>query len=180
MIVNQETGRSKGYGFIEFTSYKEFQTAVNYKEPIIFGNQKLVFNSAKNRYEDNELDIPNKSNIEKFNNFYDIKYVNNNEENINSDRSDSTITKNSSTRKDSHDSKDICSIKNNNEGFLGENKYPNLQNIYENEKNDILTEQIKIALKKLSNEFFVNNNSHLNKSAILNYYCGNFVQQKNI
>ena len=63
---------------------------------------------------------------------------------------------------------------------MGENKYPNLQNIYENEKNDILTEQIKIALKKLSNEFFVNNNSHLNKSAILNYYCGNFVQQKNI
>ena len=180
MIVNQVTGRSKGYGFIEFTNYKEFQTAVNYKEPIIFGNQKLVFNSAKNRYEDNELELTNKSKIEKFNNFSDIKYVNNNEENINSDSSDNTNTKNSSTRKDSHDSKDFRRVKNANEGFLGENKYPKLENIYENEKNDILTEQIKTALKKLSNEFSVNDNSFLNKSAVLNYYCGNFVHQKKI
>ena len=54
MITNQQTGRSKGYAFIEFTNYKEFQTALSPKEPIIFGKQKLVFNSAKNKYDSDE------------------------------------------------------------------------------------------------------------------------------
>lgn len=110
-----------------------------------------------------------------------MKCLNINEENINSDRSDSTNTKNSSTRKDSHDSKEIYSVKNASEGFLGENKFPNLKNIYENEKNDLLTMQIKTALKKISNEFSANNNnSFLNQSNMLNYYCSNFIKKKNI
>ena len=36
-MINQQTGRSKGYAFIEFTNYKEFQNALNPKKPIIFG-----------------------------------------------------------------------------------------------------------------------------------------------
>ena len=56
LIVNQQTGRSKGYAFFEFSNYKEFYEALNIKEPLIFGNQKLVLNSAKNRfdYEDDD------------------------------------------------------------------------------------------------------------------------------
>ena len=56
-MINPETNKSKGYAFIEFTNYKEFQTALNYPEPIILGKQKLVFNSAKNRYDSNQNDI---------------------------------------------------------------------------------------------------------------------------
>jgi RNA recognition motif-containing protein len=52
-MINQETNRSKGYAFIEFTNYKEFQKALNNPEPVILGKQKLVFNSAKNRYDFN-------------------------------------------------------------------------------------------------------------------------------
>jgi RNA recognition motif-containing protein len=59
LITNQQTGRSKGYAFIEFTNYKEFQTALSPKEPIIFGKQKLVFNSAKNRYDNNDNILKN-------------------------------------------------------------------------------------------------------------------------
>ena len=56
LIVNQQTGRSKGYGFFEFSNYKEFYEALNIKEPLFFGKQKLVLNSAKNRfdYEDDD------------------------------------------------------------------------------------------------------------------------------
>ena len=37
LIVDQETGRSKGYAFFEFSNYKEFNQAMNIKEPLIFG-----------------------------------------------------------------------------------------------------------------------------------------------
>ena len=49
--MDQETGRSKGYAFFEFSNYKEFNKALNIKEPLIFGKQKLVLNSAKNRFD---------------------------------------------------------------------------------------------------------------------------------
>ena len=61
-MINPETNKSKGYAFIEFTNYKEFQSALNNPEPIIFGKQKLVFNSAKNRY-DSKIDNEEMSNI---------------------------------------------------------------------------------------------------------------------
>ena len=56
LIVNQQTGRSKGYAFFEFSNYKEFCEALNIKEPLIFGKQKLVLNSAKNRFDYEEYD----------------------------------------------------------------------------------------------------------------------------
>ena len=77
-----------------------------------------------------------------------MKCLNINEEIINSDRSDSTQT-NQSTRKKS-DVKDNFE----NNGFLGENKYP--KNIYESEKDNYLTLQIKNALNKIRNELSIN------------------------
>ena len=56
LIVNQQTGRSKGYAFFEFSNYKEFYEALNTKEPLIFGKQKLVLNSAKNRFDFDDED----------------------------------------------------------------------------------------------------------------------------
>lgn len=95
-----------------------------------------------------------------------MKCLNINEEIINSDRSDSTQTKNSSTRKNS-DSKDN-SIECN--GFLGENKFP--KNIYENEKDNCLTLEIKNALNKMRYELSFNEKMAL-KSPLFNYYCNN-------
>lgn len=59
LIVDQETGRSKGYAFFEFSNYKEFNQAMNIKEPLIFGKQKLVLNSAKNKYDNIEEETIN-------------------------------------------------------------------------------------------------------------------------
>ena len=60
IIVDQETKRSKGYGFIEFSDEGEFNAALNAglnnKSPIVFGKQKLVFNKAKNRYDDDDVE----------------------------------------------------------------------------------------------------------------------------
>ena len=52
LIVDHETGRSKGYAFFEFSNYKEFNRALNLKDSLIFGKQKLVMNSAKNRFDE--------------------------------------------------------------------------------------------------------------------------------
>ena len=54
--MNQQTGRSKGYAFFEFSNYKEFYEALNIKERLIFGKQKLILNSAKNRFDYEEYD----------------------------------------------------------------------------------------------------------------------------
>ena len=50
-LIMETTTRSKGYGFIEFTSFSEFQRALYPKEDVFLGKQKLVFNSAKNRFD---------------------------------------------------------------------------------------------------------------------------------
>ena len=56
IIIDQETKRSKGFGFIEFSDEIEFKEALNNKSPLIFGKQKLVFNVAKNRYDDDDIE----------------------------------------------------------------------------------------------------------------------------
>ena len=66
-MMNQETNKSKGYAFIEFANNKEFQTALNNTEPIVFGKQKLVFNLAKNKYESNQYTFEYKENSQNFN-----------------------------------------------------------------------------------------------------------------
>ena len=38
-------------------NYKEFNSALNIKEPLIFGKQKLVLNSAKNKYDNTEEEM---------------------------------------------------------------------------------------------------------------------------
>ena len=54
IIYDPVKNKSKGFGFVEFTNYKEFNKALNNKTPVFLGKQKLVFNSGKNRYD--ELD----------------------------------------------------------------------------------------------------------------------------
>ena len=166
LIVNQETGRSKGFAFIEFTNYKEFQNALNPKNDIIFGKQKLVFNSAKNKYDNND-DIRNNPLINK---------KNNNEEVISSIGSDSCETM-TSTAKISRDSNNSNNMQNSIKipviCYLGNNKKPNIKKIYQNNNNsqdDLLSLQIKYNLNKIKSEY-MKNNFDLNKSPFFNYYC---------
>ena len=60
--MNQQTGRSKGYAFFEFTNYKEFIESLKLKGQLIFGKQTLVLNSAKNKYNFDEDDKINQIN----------------------------------------------------------------------------------------------------------------------
>ena len=155
MITNQQTGRSKGFGFIEFTNYKEFQTALSQKEPIIFGKQQLVFNSAKNKYDnDDEFkdnNVMNKNNNSKLN----VNEENNNSSNGNDsfDNSVSTaiISRDSNGSNNSNNLGNIINcFKGENNGFLGAKNKPDIKKIYKNEDpDDLLTLQIKYALSKM-------------------------------
>ena len=165
LIINQETGKSKGFAFIEFTNYKEFQNALNPKNDIIFGKQKLVFNSAKNKYDYND-DIKNNSLINK---------KNNNEEIISLIGSDSSETM-TSTAKISRDSNNSNNVQNNAKipvtGFLGNSKKPNIKKIYHNNnaQDNLLSLQIKYNLNKIKSEY-KENNFDLIKSPFYGYYC---------
>ena len=169
LIVNQQTGRSKGYAFIEFSSYKEFCEALNIKEPLIFGKQKLVLNSAKNRFnydEDdkvNELSSSSNQLIEDRKSLDSLNSFNQNRP------SSSTETGISSVRNSKESSNSIG----NNYNFLGDKMKPDIN--YSNTDNDSnnLQLQIKDSLKKLSEQYYMNPND--NKSSLFNYYCTPFL-----
>ena len=175
---------SKGYGFIEFTSYKEFHNALNQKEPIIFGKQKLVFNSAKNKY-DNDEDLVENVPLIKAN----TTKLNTHAENISYNSSDSFDTVTSTERisgvsNGSNNSDNIINhiknrFKDNNVGFLGGKNKPNRKQIYKNDDNDdLLTLQIKYALSKMSAQYSVNN-LNINKSLSSNFACDYYLSNIN-
>jgi RNA recognition motif-containing protein len=180
-MINPETNKSKGYAFIEFTNYKEFQTALNYPEPIILGKQKLVFNSAKNRYDSNQNDISenvdnpniNNNNIQISNsiNNNDFNHSNylltNNKDNINiriSGISDGS-TNNSSTNSSY------------NSASLGIKQKENFSKLETKKEDSPFSIQIKYALKNMAN-FYGKNNPFFCKSKICNYYCGPFLEKE--
>lgn len=161
LIKSNETNESKGYGFIEFNDYIEFQHALNNKEPIIFGKQKLIFNPAKNKYDNyNSIHMPNLINNDKNNNKYDIynnyNYFISNKENININ----------------HRTK----IENKNKFELYNNKNQEMQEKI-NIENCSLDEQIKYSLKNIAKNY--SNNDDFLKSEICTYYCAPFID-KNI
>ena len=166
LITNQQTGRSKGFAFLEFTDYKEFQTAMKPKDPIIFGRQRLVFNSAKNKYDnDNSNEISKKNEVDNSNYLMQSKAYSNSVDSFNEYESDDTAVSNALISKENK-CNNICNLnfnfnankenkesssnfnkKKNSEGFLGENKTPDVTKIYkEEDSQDLLTLQIKNAL----------------------------------
>ena len=111
-------------------NYKEFNQALNIKEPLIFGKQKLVMNSAKNKYD----------------NIYDEEYYNmqNNNEDMKSldsfNSSNQTLHLSSTeTNKSEKNFEEICNT------------------IKNNSKSD-LESQIKNSLRKLSEQYYLNGN----------------------
>ena len=175
------TNKSKGYGFIIFNDYKEYKYILNNQKPVILGNQKLIFNIAKNKYDNNsptyippeyskfgfnynlgkENNIINNSNI-LYQNYFFINKENYNFQNFQK-----------------------SSIYYTNKKPLVEknNKFELYNNIKEdkNEKNNVenqsLNELIKNSLKNIAKNYSINDN--FIKSKMCTYYCSPFID-KNI
>jgi len=179
-MINPETNRSKGYAFIEFTNYKEFQKALNNPEPVILGKQKLVFNSAKNRYDFNinsniqqnltyNEDIKIKRNLQGYND-------NNNcimSRNINDKEKLNIGISNGSTNASSFNSSY-------NSAFQGEKCKINKKESNQLTINDIndssLDVQIIYSLKNMTN-LYAKTNPNFMKSKICNYFCFPFMNK---
>ena len=188
-MINPETNKSKGYAFIEFTNYKEFQSALNNPEPIIFGKQKLVFNSAKNRY-DSKLDNEEMPNINNNIQIYDKNNNNDffiynpisirNKENLkiqisgNSNGSSNNSSTNSSLNSVLHADKNKIKQKE----IEKEKEKENIQ-IFNNMKDNPINIQVKYALENMANSYGNNNNPYFMMSKLCNFYCGPFLDKNN-
>ena len=178
LITNPETGRSKGFGFIEFTNYKEFQTALTQKDPIIFGKQTLVFNSAKNKYDSDDEIIDNnnistniilndnKNGIINYNtNIPYIKLNSNSCDSFNENESCDTTFSNAIFSMDSNLSNNssnpnfIISTTNLNltQNFSKLNDNIILRKIYKGDCEELLNLNIKLALKKMEKDYILGN-----------------------
>ena len=182
-MINQETNRSKGYAFIEFTNYKEFQKALNNPEPVILGKQKLVFNSAKNRYDFNSNsniqqnlmcneDIKIKNNLQGYDN--NVNYNNYiMSRNINDKEKLNIGISNGSTNASSFNSSY-------NSAFQGEkckiNKKESNQLTIDDINDSPLDVQIKYSLKNMTN-LYAKTNPNFMKSKICNYFCFPFMNK---
>ena len=51
MIIDRDTGRSKGFGFVEMSNNQEAQTAQKHLHNSVLGNQTIVVNEANDRRE---------------------------------------------------------------------------------------------------------------------------------
>ena len=185
-MMNQETNKSKGYAFIEFANNKEFQTALNNTEPIVFGKQKLVFNLAKNKYESNQYTFEYKENSQNFNNInsqnfnyiniYDyINDFNNNNTQLIPEKENINIR--ISGKPDGNINNSNSSIYEGKNKIQKENKKKDLS--HNDEINNLsIDEQIKYALKKMVN-LYRNENPYFLKSKSCSYYCGPFLNRDN-
>ena len=162
------------------------------KDPIIFGRQRLVFNSAKNKYDnDNSGEISKKNEVDNSNYLMQSKAYSNSVDSFNEYESDDTAISNALIPKENN-CNNSCSLnlnfnankdntinfnkKKNSEGFLGENKTPDVTKIYkEEDSQDLLTLQIKNALKKMEQEYYYNYKLRKNNSCYNNYnFCEYF------
>ena len=166
LIVNQETGRSKGYAFFEFSNYKEFCQALNIKEPLIFGKQKLVLNSAKNRLDYDKED--------KINELENIKISEERKSlgTVNSLGQTAPLSSAETGGSSIRNSKESSSSQNSH-SFLGNKIKPEISNYNIMDKDSDLDLLIKDSLKKLSDQY--QTNEYENKSSLFNYYCTPFL-----
>lgn len=152
LIVDHETGRSKGYAFFEFSNYKEFNRALNLKDSLIFGKQKLVLNSAKNRFDESDEETNNDLSMQSLDSFNSLNQTS---------ALSSSETRISSIRNSKESNNSISEEKGKNENFQ--------ENSFDNE----LTSQIKDSLKKLSEQYYQCDN----KTSLFNYYCSPFINK---
>lgn len=168
LITNPQTKKSKGYAFIEFTNYKEFNDALNTKEPLIFGNQKLVLNSAKNKF---NIEEENKNfQIEENLYFKDTKILDSPTLFTPHNSLSSSETGISSIRT-SKKSNFSCNDNGEKNTYISDNNI-NKTDINK-ESNNVMDLKIKDSLKKFSTYYNINQNN--NNSLLFNYYYSSFL-----
>ena len=139
---------------------------------MIFGKQQLVFNSAKNKY-DNAED----------NNDKNIMNINEDINSYNGSDSGDTGFSTAQISKDSNNSNSVQNyIKTPFSGFLEENKKPDEKKVYKNgDSDDLLTLQIKYALSNISEKYFdIDNNLKLVRTPMCDYYLNGINVNRNI
>jgi RNA recognition motif-containing protein len=165
IIFDNVTGKSKGFGFVEFSNYKEFNKALNNKNPVFLGKQKLVFNSGKNKYDD------------------DDNYINFSKENIIS-HSDSTNSFNL-TQQSSNGNSVFNSLSNSNKtsmtnSFIEENlnnNKPIIKNVFYQDEDEQFQIDISNAFKNVSKMALYSGKGNLSQC---NYYCNYFLKKNGI
>ena len=195
-MKNNDTNKSKGYGFIEFKDYIEFKHALDNTEPLILRKKKLIFNSAKNKYDNynNPFYVYNiKNNNDNkiyYNKYNDYNFYQVNKENINNNiikpihkerqNKFEIIYKNVNPEIKENMNNNIINTIHKERQNKFELIYKNVnQEIKEktNIKNCSINEQIKYSLKNLSKNYSKNDN--FLKSKICAYYCSPFLDKNN-
>ena len=139
---------------------------MNTKEPLIFGKQKLVLNSAKNRfdYDDEEKvnDLGNMNFIEERKSLDSLNTVSQNQ----------GLSSTESGMSSMRNSKESLNSNGNNNLFLGDKNKPENNLLDLNDDSIDLQDQIKDSLKKLSEQYYM---TQYNNSSLFNYYCTPFL-----
>ena len=194
-MKNNETNKSKGYGFIEFKNYIEYKHALDNTEPLILRKKKLIFNAAKNKYDNfNQFFayniMNNNENKIYYNKYNDYNFYKVNKENINNNiinpiykerqNKFELVYKNVNTEIKENTNNNVISNfhkeRQNKFELIYKNVNPEIkENI--NIKNYSINEQIKYSLEYLSKNYSKNDN--FLKSKICAYYCSPFLD-KNI
>ena len=134
-------------------NYKEFNDALNIKEPLIFGKQRLVLNSAKNKYnyeEDEKInEIEKKTSYENRQSFDSLNSFNQNHSLSNAET-------------------EVSSIRNSRDSI---NFIIKSDKSDKSDKNIEFQLEIEDCLKKLSKKYPIYNN----KASLFNYYCSPFI-----
>ena len=194
-MKNNETNKSKGYGFIEFKNYIEYKHALDNTEPLILRKKKLIFNAAKNKYDNfNQFFayniMNNNENKIYYNKYNDYNFYKVNKENINNNIIN-PIYKERQNKFELVYKNVNTEIKENTNNNVISNFHKERQNKFElvyknvtheikekiNIKNYSINEQIKYSLEYLSKNYSKNDN--FLKSKICAYYCSPFLD-KNI
>ena len=181
-MKDNETNKLKGYGFIVFNDYKEYKDVLNNKEPIILGKQKLIFNSAKNKY-DNTFPSYINNEYNKFGCYLNSEKENNIISNNNPNFYPDYFVINKENFNFQNYQKSRIYYGNKQPFIKRENKFELYNNIKtekkekNNTENDSLNEQIKNSLQNIAKNYF--NNDNFIKSKICTYYCSPFIE-KNI
>ena len=194
-MKNNETNKSKGYGFIEFKNYIEYKHALDNTEPLILRKKKLIFNAAKNKYDNfNQFFayniMNNNENKIYYNKYNDYNFYKVNKENINNNIIN-PIYKERQNKFELVYKNVNTEIKENTNNNVISNFHKERQNKFElvyknvtheikekiNIKNYSINEQIKYSLEYLSKNYSKNDN--FLKSKICAYYCSPFLDKNN-
>ena len=146
LVKDYKTKYSKGYGFIDFSDYYEYNNILCSKKPVYFRRQKIFFTPSNNN-----------SNYQKQNDDNEIM----------TDLGLSEISTNTNSFNSSYNSQ----IQNEKNKFNDVNN--NTENLSEINDNDDLNKQIAITLKNMASIYGKRNPDFWN-SKICCYYCGSF------